>query len=85
MHVGATVEACELSPRDVAICHKLGPELKRHGQIFVGIDVIDGYLTEINITSPTGIREINRLNGVQLEVTLMDTVETCLVRHRETL
>ena len=85
MHVGATVEACELSPRDVAICHKLGPELKRYGQIFVGIDVIDGYLTEINITSPTGIREINRLNGVQLEVTLMDTVEACLIRHRETL
>ena len=66
MHVGATVESCELTPRDVEICHRLGSELKKHGQIFVGIDVIDGYLTEINITSPTGIREINRLNGVSV-------------------
>ena len=84
MHVGATVEACELTTRDVEICQRIGPELKRTGQIFVGIDVIDGYLTEINITSPTGIREINQLNGVQLEVDLLNTVEECLNRHRET-
>ena len=83
MHVGATVESCELTPRDVEICHRLGPELKKHGQIFVGIDVIDGYLTEINITSPTGIREINRLNGVSLERDLMETVVRCLADHRE--
>ena len=85
MHVGATVEACELTTRDVEICQRLGPELKEHGQIFVGIDVIDGFLTEINITSPTGIREINALNGVQLEADLLNTVEECLKRHRETV
>ena len=83
MHAGATVEACDISPRDVEICHRLGPALKRTGQIFVGIDVIDGFLTEINITSPTGIREINILNGVRLEIDLMNTVERCLANHRE--
>jgi glutathione synthase len=85
MHVGASVESCDLSPRDVEICQTLGPQLKKYGQIFVGIDVIDGYLTEINITSPTGIREINRLNSVRLEADLVDVVESCLSQHRETL
>jgi glutathione synthase len=85
MHVGASVVPCDLTPRDVEICQRLSVDLKNEGQVFVGIDVIDGFLTEINITSPTGIREINRLNGVQLEVDLMNTVEKCLMNHREAL
>ena len=83
MHVGASIQACDLEPRDVAICRRLGPELKKHGMVFVGIDVIDGYLTEINVTSPTGIREINRLNGLSLESDLMDTVIQKLSAHQE--
>jgi glutathione synthase len=82
MHVGATVKGCDLSERELEICQRLGPALKAHGQVFVGIDVIDGFLTEINITSPTGIREINLLNGVQLELELLETVDRCLLKHR---
>jgi len=74
MHVGATVQACELSTRDQEICETLGDWLKQWGQIFVGIDIIDGYLTEINVTSPTGICEINELYGRRLETELLDCV-----------
>jgi len=76
MHVGASVEATDLTDRDREICARLAPELKRWGLWFTGIDVIGGYLTEINITSPTGIREINRLNGVKLEARLVDLVQS---------
>lgn len=83
MHVGATVEACDLDEADQAICAALGPELKRHGQVFVGIDVIDGMLTEINVTSPTGLREVAALYGTALEADLVDRVERRLEAHRE--
>ena len=76
MHVGATVEACELTPRDREICDALTPRLKAEGLLFVGIDIIGNYLTEINVTSPTGIQEINQLMGLQLERTLTDAVLT---------
>ena len=85
MHVGARVAACELSPRDVEICRILGPRLSELGMIFVGIDVISGYLTEINVTSPTGIQEINRLFGLRLEATLIDLVARRLELRRESL
>ena len=75
MHVGATVEKTDLDERDRAICAALGPQLKKHGQTFVGIDVIDGWLTEINVTSPTGLQECNRLYGRKLEAELVDRVE----------
>ncbi|MFT4622125.1 MAG: glutathione synthase [Myxococcota bacterium] len=75
MHAGAGVERTTLDARDRAICAALAPSLKRWGMVFVGIDVIDGYLTEINVTSPTGIQEINRLDGVRLEQRLVDIVE----------
>jgi glutathione synthase len=75
MHVGATVEATELTDRERQICAELGPELKAHGQLLVGIDVIDGWLTEINVTSPTGLQECNRLYGRKLEAELIDLVE----------
>ncbi len=74
MHVGATVQATELDERDQQICEALGPELRRWGQTFVGIDVIAGFLTEINVTSPTGIQEANRLYNLRLEADLVDVV-----------
>ena len=75
MHVGAEVVDCELSPRDLEICEALAPRLKKEGLLFVGIDVIGDFLTEINVTSPTGMREIARLSGRLLERDLMDAVE----------
>lgn len=74
MHVGATTQATELTPREREICARLGPALRENGQLWVGIDVIDGCLTEINITSPTGFREMRALYGVRLEVELVDRV-----------
>ena len=75
MHVGASVSACTLSERDQYICDVLKPELKKWGQLFVGIDIIDGFLTEINVTSPTGIVEINQLYGTSLQTDLVNIVE----------
>ncbi len=75
MHVGATIERTELDASEREICAALAPELRRWDMVFVGIDVIGGMLTEINVTSPTGIREINVLDDVRLEVRLLDTVE----------
>ena len=75
MHVGAEPVKCELSPRDREICDAIGPDLKARGLIFVGIDVIGDYLTEINVTSPTGIQEINRFDGVKLESWIWDIIE----------
>lgn len=74
LHVGGSAEACELDADDLEICSALAPELKQHGQIFVGIDVIGGKLTEINVTSPTGLREYARLTGIALEHQLVETV-----------
>lgn len=74
MHAGAEVAAVELDARDREICAAIGPALREWGQVFVGIDLIGGYLTEINITSPTGIREVNRLYGKRLEADLVDAV-----------
>lgn len=82
MHVGASVQATELDARDREICDALAPHLKKWGMIFVGIDVIDGHLTEINVTSPTGIHEVNRLNGVKLEAQLVSLVEAKLSARR---
>lgn len=58
--------AVEITERDRQICQTLAPALRRDGLYFVGIDVIGGYLTEVNVTSPTGVREIDRLNGTCL-------------------
>lgn len=74
LHVGGKAVATALSDRDREICDRLAPELVRHGQVFVGIDVIAGTLTEINLTSPTGFREVERLTGVRLEADLLDRV-----------
>ncbi len=72
---GGAARETDLTPREREICAALGPELKRRGLIFVGIDVIDGYLTEINVTSPTGLRAIKRLGGPDLAVAIWDAIE----------
>lgn len=75
LHVGARAERADLSPRDHDICAAIGPELRARGLVFVGIDVIGDYLTEINVTSPTGIQEIGRFDGTCLEARLWDAFE----------
>ena len=75
MHVGGTAKPSVLDERDLEICRRLAPELSRRGLIFVGIDVIGGYLTEINLTSPTGLQEVNRFDGVALEAQILDWIE----------
>ncbi len=72
---GGAAQETELTPREREICARIGPELKRRGLLFVGIDVIDGYLTEINVTSPTGIRAIKRLGGPDLAAAIWDVIE----------
>ncbi len=80
LHVGATPRKAELSRRDREICEAIGPILSEHGMIFVGIDVIGGHLTEINVTSPTGLQEVNRFDEVHLEADIWDAIES---RRRE--
>ncbi|XSG83167.1 MAG: glutathione synthase [Methyloligella sp. ZOD6] len=75
MHVGGTPEAAGLTEWEKEICARLGPELKRRGLLFVGIDVIGDFLTEINVTSPTGIREIKRFGGEDIAVLIWDAIE----------
>ena len=82
MHVGGRPERAELSARDREICRIIGPELVRRGMILVGIDVIGDWLTEINVTSPTGIQEINRFDGVKLEAGVWDAIERRLAVSR---
>jgi glutathione synthase len=72
MAVGGRVAKVEITERELEICQQLAPTLKRDGLYFVGIDVIGGYLTEVNVTSPTGIREIDRLNNVRLGHRVID-------------
>ncbi|MEA2921713.1 MAG: glutathione synthase [Bradyrhizobium sp.] len=72
---GGAAQATELSKREQEICATLGPALRERGLLFVGIDVIDGYLTEINVTSPTGIRAIARLDGPDIAAMIWDVIE----------
>jgi glutathione synthase len=75
MHVGGRPEATTLTDRERHICERIGPALRERGMIFVGIDVIGGFLTEINVTSPTGLQEIARFDGVHLERAIWDAIE----------
>jgi glutathione synthase len=75
MHIGGTPKPVDLTARDHEICERLGPELKKRGQIFVGIDVIGDYLTEINVTSPTGIREVKRFGGNDIAAMIWDVID----------
>jgi len=75
MHVGGRPEPTTLTAREKDICAALGPELKRRGLIFTGIDVIGNYLTEINVTSPTGIQEVKRFGGADIAALIWDAIE----------
>src|SRR6201996_903439 len=75
MHVGGRPEKSPLTARDREICAAIGPTLRDQGMLFVGIDVIGDYLTEINVTSPTGLQEIARFDGVHIEKSIWDRIE----------
>jgi glutathione synthase len=75
MHVGGVAVKTQLTAREQEICDAIGPILKEQGQIFVGIDVIGDYLTEINVTSPTGIQEIMRFDGIDIAALIWDVIE----------
>jgi glutathione synthase len=75
MHVGGRPEKVALSDRDREICAAIGPLLREKGQIFVGIDVIGGSLTEINVTSPTGIQELERFDGINVAEMIWQAIE----------
>ena len=75
MHVGGTAEPVELDEADQKICNLIGPELKKRGQVLVGIDVIGGKLTEVNVTSPTGVQELKRFSGVDASSLFWDAVQ----------
>jgi glutathione synthase len=76
MHVGGRPEQSVLTPRDQEICARIGPTLRDQGLIFVGIDVIGDWLTEINVTSPTGLQEISRFDGTNLAGAIWDSIES---------
>lgn len=82
IHVGGTVVATALTERERAICAAVGPRLRRDGLWFVGLDVIGGYLTEINVTSPTGIREVAKLGGGDLGDAYVAWVERAVEAYR---
>ena len=75
MHVGGRAEAVEMSERDQEICDRIGPVLAERGLVFVGIDVIGDYLTEINVTSPTGVQEVRRFDGADISALFWDWIE----------
>ncbi|WP_335947547.1 glutathione synthase [Salipiger bermudensis] len=75
MHVGGRPEKVELTERDREICAAIGPVLREKGQVFVGIDVIGDWLTEINVTSPTGIQELERFDGVNVAGKIWQAIE----------
>ena len=75
---GGAAETTHLTPREKEICDRIGPTLRERGLLFVGIDVIDGHLTEINVTSPTGLRAIKRLGGPDLSKAIWDRIEAKL-------
>jgi glutathione synthase len=80
MHVGGRAEKIGLTAREHEICAAIGPRLREMGQIFVGIDVIGDYLTEINVTSPTGIQELERFDGVNIAAKIWDAIEAKAAR-----
>jgi glutathione synthase len=75
MHVGGRAEKVGMTEREHEICTAIGPRLREMGQVFVGIDVIGGYLTEINVTSPTGIQELERFDGINVAAKIWDAIE----------
>ncbi len=82
LHVGGRAEKTTLTRREREICEAIGPSLREQGLVFVGIDVLGDYITEINVTSPTGIQEIGRLDGVNLAVDIWDAIEARFAARR---
>ena len=82
MHVGGRAEKSTLTPRERDICAAIGPYLAERGLLFVGIDVIGDYLTEINVTSPTGLQEITRFDGIKIEETIWTKIETKVIQAK---
>jgi len=80
-HVGGRGEKTELTAREHEICDAIGPALRDQGLLFVGIDVIGDYMTEINVTSPTGIQEINAFDNITIEADIWDAIESRVGRH----
>ncbi|WP_300394729.1 glutathione synthase [Henriciella sp.] len=80
LHVGGTAEPVDLTETDRKICDAIGPELKRRGQVFVGIDVIGDKLTEVNVTSPTGIQELKRFTGIDAAAIFFDKVQQMVAK-----
>ena len=78
LRVGGRAEAVELTKRDLELCAIIGPTLKQKGLLFVGVDVIGDYLTEINVTSPTGAQQLKRFTGIDATVILWDCIEARL-------
>jgi len=83
LHVGARAVKTELTARDREICSAIGPSLRAQGLVFVGIDVIGNWLTEINVTSPTGIQEIARLDRVEIAPKIWDAIEVRLTERAD--
>jgi len=75
MHAGGVARPTTMTPRDIEICERIGPTLKQRGLMFTGIDVIGDYLTEINVTSPTGIQQVTRFGGADLAAAIWDRIE----------
>jgi glutathione synthase len=75
MHVGGRPEKVGMTPRDLEICAAIGPVLRAKGQVFVGIDVIGDWLTEINVTSPTGLQELERFDGTNAAQKIWEVIE----------
>jgi glutathione synthase len=80
LHVGGVAKETVLTEREQEICARLGPELKKRGLIFTGIDVIGPYLTEINVTSPTGIRQVKAFGGADIAALIWDAIENKVKR-----
>ena len=81
LHIGGRADKTDLTAREIEICERIGPELSKRGLVFVGIDVIGDYLTEINVTSPTGLPQINALNGSCIESQIWDAFEAYHKEH----
>ncbi len=82
-HAGGRAEKTTITPREHEICEAFGPALREYGLVFVGIDVIGDWLTEINVTSPTGLQEINRFDDVAIEADIWDAIEERFAANRE--
>lgn len=82
MHVGGRPEKTDLTEREREICAAIGPALREKGLLFTGIDVIDGWLTEINVTSPTGLQELERFDGVNGSAAIWDAIERKVADRR---